>query len=151
MDEMMAVHPGAPEVQYVMEPYMTQSTMLSTMLTLSLGQYVDWETGECGFDSEGFIEILEFCMEMPSDATSASGESTPAMVSEGASAAGLHDGGGLPGVSDVRGDVRRRDSLQGLTLRGAAGNVAALSGQQAVHQLELPEQGRGHGASCAPC
>ena len=83
MDEMMAVIREHPEVQYVMEPYMTQSTMLSTMLTLSLGQYVDWETGECGFDSEGFIEILEFCMEMPSDATSASGESTPAMVSEG--------------------------------------------------------------------
>lgn len=37
-----------------------RSTMLSICLMLDLNDYMDWATGECRFDSEEFIKLLEF-------------------------------------------------------------------------------------------
>lgn len=37
-----------------------RSTLLSICLMLDLNEYMDWSTGECRFDSEEFIKLLEF-------------------------------------------------------------------------------------------
>lgn len=39
----------------------TNDELLSIMLEGSLGDYYDWETGTCQFDSEEFKQLLEFC------------------------------------------------------------------------------------------
>ncbi len=39
----------------------TKDELLSVILEGSLGDYYDWETGTCQFDSEEFKQLLEFC------------------------------------------------------------------------------------------
>lgn len=81
LEEMREVIESQPQVQYVLDSYTTPESMLQQMLTLNLGRYVDWETGECGFDSEDFVELLEFCAALPEGGGSGGG--TPALVASG--------------------------------------------------------------------
>lgn len=43
----------------------TKSGMLQQVMSMSLDRFVDWETGECHFDSPDFISLLEFCNSFP--------------------------------------------------------------------------------------
>lgn len=43
----------------------TKSEMLSTCLEFNLNQYLDWSTGQCGFDSPEFVELLNFVNAFP--------------------------------------------------------------------------------------
>lgn len=66
----------------------TQSYMLSEVLNMQLTNFVDWETGECSFDSDGFKAILEFCGSFPAEFDWESvdydeWESEPARISAG--------------------------------------------------------------------
>ncbi len=85
LQEMMDVVNAHPEVQYVLDPGATKSTMLQTMLALNLGEYVDWATGECSFNGQDFIDVLNFCNMFPEtyDYSSSNNESTPALISSG--------------------------------------------------------------------
>lgn len=40
---------------------LTSDGLLQTMLNYSMNEYIDWSTGECSFDSDDFIQLLEFC------------------------------------------------------------------------------------------
>ena len=42
-------------------PWMTADYLLDWFSTAAIQSYVDWETGTCSFDSEGFISLLELC------------------------------------------------------------------------------------------
>ena len=39
--------------------------MLSNVLAQNMDAFVDWSTGQCSFDSEDFISLLEFCNSFP--------------------------------------------------------------------------------------
>ena len=43
----------------------TKSNMLATLLSQNLNSFVDWETGECSFDSDSFKSALAFCDTFP--------------------------------------------------------------------------------------
>ena len=45
--------------------YETKASVLQSFLQLNQEQYVDWSTGECSFDTEDFISVLEFCNQFP--------------------------------------------------------------------------------------
>mgnify|MGYP003215015586 CR=1 FL=1 len=81
LEEMRSVIESQPQIQYVLDASMSRQSMLQQMLTLNLGRYVDWETGECSFDSEDFVELLEFCASLPEGGGSGGG--TPALVASG--------------------------------------------------------------------
>ena len=49
----------------VFERYTTQDLALTFLLYLELENYVDWSSGECGFQSDGFIKLLEFVKSFP--------------------------------------------------------------------------------------
>ena len=85
LQEMMDVAKAHPEAQYLLDPYSTKSSMLQTMLALNLGEYVDWATGECSFNSQDFIDVLNFCNMFPEeyDYNNGNNESTPALISSG--------------------------------------------------------------------
>ena len=85
LQELMDVSKAHPEAQYLLDPYTTKAAMLQTMLALNLGEYVDWATGECSFNSQDFIDVLNFCNMFPEsyDYNSGTQESTPALVSSG--------------------------------------------------------------------
>ena len=45
----------------------TKDYMLSEVLNMQMANFVDWETGECSFDTDGFKSILEFCNSFPAE------------------------------------------------------------------------------------
>lgn len=43
----------------------TKQDILHRILTQNLESYIDWTSGECTFDSESFLSVLEFCDTFP--------------------------------------------------------------------------------------
>ena len=43
----------------------SRQSMLNTALALDMGNFVDWGSGTCNFDSEEFIKLLEFAKQFP--------------------------------------------------------------------------------------
>jgi ABC-type glycerol-3-phosphate transport system substrate-binding protein len=52
---MDTLQPGAS----VFEPYYDRNTAITLFINSNMDSYVDWESGECYFDSEDFIGLLE--------------------------------------------------------------------------------------------
>lgn len=49
-----------PEGCDPLDMYTTREDMLRTLLCADMDHYVDWSTGKCSFESDDFIELLEF-------------------------------------------------------------------------------------------
>lgn len=47
--------------------YSTKDSVLSTMLVYSMDCFYNSETGECSFDSEDFVQLLEICNTFPTE------------------------------------------------------------------------------------
>lgn len=47
--------------------YETKSSVLASFLAMNQEHYVDWNTGECSFDTEEFASVLEFCNQFPKE------------------------------------------------------------------------------------
>lgn len=63
MDEMNAVlaqHPGATAFSNI-----ARSDIFYYMMMFNMNDYVDWQTGECHFESDNFIKMLEFAATFP--------------------------------------------------------------------------------------
>ena len=60
VDETRAALAKLEEDAGIMSAYTTQSSLLHTICRWNLGHYVDWETGECYFDTGDFEKLLEF-------------------------------------------------------------------------------------------
>lgn len=58
-----------------------KSEMLYSFLTNSISDFVDWQTGECTFDSQEFKDILELCDRGKNDEEKGYGEDGPSMPS----------------------------------------------------------------------
>lgn len=43
----------------------TKESMLQNVMAMQIDSFVDWSTGECAFDSQGFIDLLAFCDRFP--------------------------------------------------------------------------------------
>lgn len=84
MDEMMAVidSKGDDAIPFY---WGSRETMLSNLCAENAKYFVNWETGECSFDSEEFIKILEFCNTFDSEEDMNWDEDTslPSMIQDG--------------------------------------------------------------------
>ena len=54
-----------PEGCSVFSVGMTRDTILDIMMELDLGQFVDWKTGKVSFDSQAFVDLLNFIKSFP--------------------------------------------------------------------------------------
>ena len=66
MDDALAVLTSKPEGTQLLSE-VTSSTFLYYTAWICGEQYVNWDTGECYFDSEGFIKALEFAKSLPTE------------------------------------------------------------------------------------
>ncbi|MCH5341171.1 MAG: extracellular solute-binding protein [Acetatifactor sp.] len=64
MSDMMELQKSLPEGTSMMEN-MTRSNFFSTMLRYCGNDFIDVETGKCTFDSEAFIDLMEFAKSLP--------------------------------------------------------------------------------------
>lgn len=46
---------------------MTKDNALQMMLMYNGSDFIDWETGKCSFNSQGFIDLLEYCNTFPKE------------------------------------------------------------------------------------
>ena len=56
-----------PEGCSIFSYYDTKDSILSTVMMQNLDQFVNWETGECSFESDAFKTMLEFCNQFPAE------------------------------------------------------------------------------------
>ncbi len=56
-----------PEGCELFSTYTTRDTILNACLAMDMEQYVDWGTGECNFDSQQFIDLLNFASQFPAE------------------------------------------------------------------------------------
>lgn len=64
MDEAMAILAGKPEGTQLLSEITASNFMYYTMWICGQ-EYVNWESGECYFDAEGFRKILEYANSLP--------------------------------------------------------------------------------------
>lgn len=64
--------------------YSSKDLMLSTCLQYSSDAFIDYSTGKCSFDSQEFLDILEFCNTFDAEADwDSEGDSFPKQISDG--------------------------------------------------------------------
>ena len=56
-----------PEDASVFGVGMTKDQILQGLLSRNISAYVDWQTGSCSFDSQGFIDLLKFAATFPDE------------------------------------------------------------------------------------
>ena len=56
-----------PEGCEPLDQYTTRDSVLQSLLFADLDHYVDWSTGKCSFDSQDFIDMLEFAAGFPAE------------------------------------------------------------------------------------
>ena len=66
LDEVMEIAKGLPEDAQLYE-YATKSSILMTNIMMNMDEYVNWNTGECKFNSDEFIKSLEFANQFDKD------------------------------------------------------------------------------------
>ena len=66
-EELMETFSAMPEGSSILRHYLTQADMFRQMAVPLLDQYVDWGTGQCSFDSDGFRELLVFLASFPDE------------------------------------------------------------------------------------
>ena len=66
-DEFDAALASMPEDCDPFDVYVTRTDMLQNCLALDMNDFVNWATGECSFDSQQFIDLLEFANQFPAE------------------------------------------------------------------------------------
>lgn len=67
MQEFKELEASLPEGTHAFAEDMTRDTILSIGLMMTRNEYIDSQSGQCYFDSQGFIDFLEFVNEFPAE------------------------------------------------------------------------------------
>ena len=67
LSELQAALAQMPEGCTIFGQDDTRDWILSQVLSINMSNFVDWETGKCSFDSDGFKALLEFCSSFPEE------------------------------------------------------------------------------------
>jgi ABC-type glycerol-3-phosphate transport system substrate-binding protein len=67
MQEFQAVLDANPQADYPLGQWLTKWSFLQSTIMFSLDEYVDWTRGTTNFDSQNFIQLLEFANTFPED------------------------------------------------------------------------------------
>lgn len=67
MDEFMKVVEENPDKDIFETRYATNKDMLTTFFSYNYDSFIDRNTGECFFNSDEFIKLMEFCSRFPSE------------------------------------------------------------------------------------
>lgn len=83
LEDIGTIMENAPEDVSLMD-YMSKSYFVQVMMQGMMDNFVNWETGECSFDSEEFIKVLEMANTFPKEYNYESdSQSTPEKLGNG--------------------------------------------------------------------
>jgi len=85
LEDLKAALAAMPEGCAIFSESDTKDQMLSYVVAMNLDSFLDWDNGECHFDSPEFKSLLEFCNSFPAEYKPADGEydDEPTRVAEG--------------------------------------------------------------------
>ena len=66
-EEFNAALSNMPDGCTAFDEYVTRDSILQTCLALDMDDFVDWSTGQCNFNSQQFIQLLEFAASFPAE------------------------------------------------------------------------------------
>ncbi len=66
-DEFKAALASMPEGCTPLDQYTTRGQVLNSLLALDMDDFVDWSHGKCSFDSQEFVDLLEFANSFQAD------------------------------------------------------------------------------------
>ena len=67
MEELLEVLEDMPEGSTILRYNMTRREAFFNFLRFSLDRFVDWEAGTCNFDSQGFLDLVQFLENLPDE------------------------------------------------------------------------------------
>lgn len=67
MDEFMALVEANPDKNIFDTSYATNTGMLTSFFSYNYDSFIDRNTGECSFNSDAFIKMMEFCNRFPTE------------------------------------------------------------------------------------
>ncbi|MDE5742406.1 MAG: extracellular solute-binding protein, partial [Oscillospiraceae bacterium] len=67
MDEFMELVEANPDKSVFDNRYATNTSMLTSFFSYNYDSFIDRNTGECSFNSDAFIKMMEFCNRFPTE------------------------------------------------------------------------------------
>jgi len=67
MDDLMAALDQQPEGTTIFGQYDTKESILNNFISRNANSFIDWKTLQCSFDSQEFIDYLEFANQFPDE------------------------------------------------------------------------------------
>lgn len=67
LEELQEIYAAMPEGSTLMGPAETRSEWFASLGAVMLDSYVDWDTGECNYNSDSFRNVLEFLNSFPAE------------------------------------------------------------------------------------
>ncbi|MEM5768521.1 MAG: extracellular solute-binding protein, partial [Bacillota bacterium] len=136
MADMQRIIAEHPEADYPFGMYMDRASIMRMFCMLNMDQYMDWQTGECSFNSDEFKNLLAFAKSFPAEIDyndeEGKGVSMETLIQDGRQLFTFMS------VSDFR-DFQWNKAMFGgaITFKGfpsasGGGNIAQVSGGLAV-------------------
>lgn len=85
LDDLMALMESKPEGTEILD-YATREYILQICMMYNIDSFINWETGECNFDGEEFLKVLEFANQFESQEEyvyDPDAPSTPSKIQDG--------------------------------------------------------------------
>ncbi len=135
MDEMQKIIADHPEADYPFGMYMTRDNILDALCMLNMDSYMNWQTGECKFDSDEFKKLITFAKSFPEKVE----ESQDGTYTDPATL--IHDGrqlfdnfsaGDFQNYQYTKATFGGAVTFKGFPTESGSGNVAMISGGLAM-------------------
>lgn len=134
MAEMQDIIKQHPEADKPFGSYMTRKDILDGLIMLNMDSYIDWNTGKCTFDSDGFKGLLNFAKSFPEEIASdnsddsGSGNDTLTLIQDGRQImefSGIYD---FNSYAQEKAQFGGKLVFKGVPSEDKKGNVAMLNG-----------------------
>ena len=133
MAEMQDIIKQHPEADKPFGGYMARKDILDSLVMLNMGSYIDWNTGKCTFDSDGFKGLLNFAKSFPekidtNSPEASDGNDTITLVQDGRQImqfSGIYD---FDSYAQEKAQFGGKLVFKGMPSEDKKGNVAMLSG-----------------------
>lgn len=132
MDDMQKIIEEHPDADSPFGSYMTRDNVLQYLCMLNMDNYMNWQTGECSFNSDEFKKLLTFAKSFPEKIEESSdGEDwvDPAtLVSEGRQLFSMFNASDFQSYQYYKAMFGGAITFKGLPTESGSGNVAQING-----------------------
>lgn len=128
LDELMELYNSQPEGTELLDYGATMEQVFDVLCMMNLDSYVNWQTNECSFDSQDFIDVLKFCQLLPNadEYNEDNYESTPSRISSGKQFLSLFGSSSFDEVQMYEAMYEGKVTYKGFPCPEGVGNYAIL-------------------------